>query len=454
MTAVTLSKDGLPNGPRAPRLVQTARLVLSPYDFLDACARRYGKAFTLRLVVGGVPIVMFWDPAAIKEIYAADPADLPTGEAIFEVMAPLVGQESVLVLDGPSHLRERRMMLPPLHGERMHLYARTIRDIAAENLTRWERDKPFSLQDEMQAITLEVILRTVFGFTEGQKLERLRACLLGSLEILSGPWAPALAVPALRAEFGGLSPWGRFVRNKRELRTILFEEVETRRAEGTAGRKDILSLLLDARDDQKRPMTDGQLYDEMFTLLMAGHETTATSLAWVFFRLLRSPDVLARVREEIATVTGGDPAEPAHLSRLVYLEAVIHETMRLHPVSPFGTRRLMKPVRIGGFDLPSGVNVAPCIYLAHRNPDVWPEPLVFKPDRFLGKRPSPYQFFPFGGGTRRCVGAAFAMYEMKIVLAHLLPRVELRIADGYRMRPLVRTVTVGPSGGVRVVRAD
>jgi cytochrome P450 len=448
---VSASDRGLPEGPRAPRVVQTARLALTPYRFLDECGERHGKAFTLRLVVGGVPIVMFWDPAAIKEIYTADPADLPTGEAIREVMAPLVGAGSVMVLDGAPHLRERRMMIPPLHGERMHLYAATIRDIAAENVARWERGKPFSLQERMQGITLEVILRTVFGFPEGEKLERLRACLLRSLAVLSGPWAPLLAVPRLRVEIGGLSPWGRFVENKRELRAILFEEVEARRAAGAAGGKDILSLLLEAKDEQERPMTDSQLHDEMFTLLMAGHETTATALAWVFFRLLQSPEVLSRVREEIGAVTGGAPVEPAHLSRLVYLDAVINETARLHPVSPFGTRRLMKPARIGGFDLPGGVNVAPCIYLTHRNPDVWPEPLVFNPDRFLGKRPSPYEFFPFGGGTRRCVGAAFAVYEMKIVLAHLLPRVSLRFAAGYRMRPLVRTVTVGPSQGVQVV---
>jgi cytochrome P450 len=431
--------------------VQTARLALSPYAFLDECGARYGKAFTLRLIVGGVPIVMFWDPAAIKEIYTADPADMPTGEAIRDVMAPLVGAGSVMVLDGPPHLRERRMMLPPLHGERMHHYARTIRDITVENVARWEPGKRFSVQAEMQTITLEVILRTVFGFTEGEKLERLRACLLRSLEILGGPWAPALAIPALRVELGGLSPWGRFVENKRELRTILFEEVDARRAQGTAGRKDILSLLLEARDEQDQPMADSQLYDEMFTLLMAGHETTATSLAWTFFRVLESPEVLARIREEITAVTGGAAVEPADLSKLVYLEAVIHEAARLHPVSPFGTRRLMKPQRVGGIDLPGGVNVAPCIYLTHRNPDVWPEPLLFNPDRFIGKRPSPYEFFPFGGGTRRCVGAAFALYEMKIVLAHILPRVNLRIAEGYRMRPLVRTVTVAPSRGVPVV---
>jgi cytochrome P450 len=448
---MTEAQSALPDGPTAPKIVQTARLALTPYRFLDECGARFGKAFTLRLAVGGVPIVMFWDPAAIKEIYTADPAEVPTGEAITEVMAPLVGAGSVMVLDGPPHLRERRMMMPPLHGERMHVYARTIRDIADERVARWKPGTRFAIQEEMQAITLEVILRTVFGFPDGEKLDRLRACLLRSLEVLDGPLAPTLALPPLRVELGGLTPWGRFVANKRELKAILLEEVEARRGEGPGSRQDILSLLLDARDDAGRPMTDDQLHDEMFTLLMAGHETTATSLAWVFFRILQMPDVLARARAEIGAVTGGAPIEPGHLSKLVYLDAVIQETARLHPVSPFGTRRLMKPRRIGGFDLPAGVNVAPCIYLTHRNADVWPEPLVFDPERFVGKRQNPYEFFPFGGGTRRCVGAAFAMYEMKIVLAHLLPRVSLRIAEGYRMRPLVRTVTVGPSRGVPVV---
>lgn len=432
-------------------MVQTARLVLSPHEFLDDCAHRYGKAFTLRLAVGGVPSVLFWDPLVIRDIYTSDPEELPAGEAIFEVMAPLVGAESVMVLDGPAHLRERRMMLPPLHGERMHHYARIIRDVTTENLAGWQRGSQFSLQDEMQAITLEVILRTVFGFTEGHGLPRLRACLLQTVEILSGPWAPLLAIPSLRLGLGGHSPWGRFLANKQALRTILLEEVARRRAEGTAGRKDILSLLLEARDEDGEPMTDAELYDEMFTLLMAGHETTATALAWVFYRLLSRPDVLARARDELAGVTGGEPVEPGHLSKLVYLDAVINETARLNPVSPFGTRRLKKARSIGGFELPAGINVSPCIYLGHRNPEVWPDPLKFDPERFIGKRPSPYEFFPFGGGTRRCVGAAFAMYEMKIVLSHLLPRVNLELAQGYRMRPLVRTVTVVPSRGMPVL---
>jgi cytochrome P450 len=232
---------------------------------------------------------------------------------------------------------------------------------------------------------------------------------------------------------------------------MLYAEMARRRASGTSGRDDILSLLLDARDEQGDGMTDRELRDEMFTLLMAGHETTATSLAWVFWHVLRHPEVLARLRAEVDTVLGDGPVEPEHITRLEYLDAVVKETQRLTPVVPFTGRILRAPARIGGRDLPAGVGVSPAIYVTHRRPDLWPEPARFHPERFLRARPSPFQFFPFGGGVRRCIGAAFATYETKVVLAEVLRRTDLRIAPGYRMRVTQRAVTFGPSAGMPVV---
>jgi cytochrome P450 family 110 len=443
----------LPPGPRLPTLAQTALFGRDPYAFLERCTRRYGSPVTVRLVEN-IPMILFSDPAATKEIYTSAPEEAPAGEAIVGVLGPLMGARSVMVLDGPRHLRERRLLLPQFHGQRMPLYAETMREMTDRQMRRWPVGAAFPIHHEMQAITLEVILRTVFGFSDGPKLDRLRNCLLRGLEVVDSPTAALLAFPPFRVDLGPWWPWSRLLRDKRELRTILFEEIAERRAQGTAGRTDVLSMLLEARDEDGQGMTDDDLYDEMFTLLIAGHETTATSLAWIFYRVLQHPDVVARLRQEIVEVTGGAPVAPEHLPSLHYLEAAINEAMRLHPVSMYGIRRLLRPKRVGGWVLPAGVNLAPCEYLAHRRPDVWPEPERFNPDRFLGTKINPYAFFPFGGGVRKCIGAAFANFEMKIVVAHVVARADLRIASDYRMRPMMRAVTVAPSRGVPVVMSQ
>ena len=303
----------------------------------------------------------------------------------------------------------------------------------------------------MQSITLDVIVRAVFGIDDAARLTELRARLLRFLALADGPAAAFIAVPALQVELGGLAPWGRFVRYRRAIDEILFAEIARRRRDGTAGRTDSLSLLVDAHDEHGEGMTDQELRDEMFTLLMAGHETTATSLAWAFFHLLPRPDVVERVRDELHGVTRGGPIDSHHVAQLPYLDAVIKESARLTPVVSFLGRRLRGPTRIGGYDLPAGVIAAPCIYLAHRHPAFWPDPQRFDPQRFLDTKPNPFAFFPFGGSVRRCLGAAFATYEMKIVLAQVLRRTTLRILPGYRMRPVTRAITTAPSRGVPVV---
>src|SRR5436190_534882 len=286
------------------------------------------------------------------------------------------------------HSRERRLMSPPFHGERMHVYGRLMREIADRVIDRWPVGRPFPIHHEMQAIALDVILRTVFGVHEGAAFARVRERVERFVVQANGPSAPFIALKPFQIDLGRLTPWGRFVRTRDAIKAVLLDEIARRRAEGTAGRSDILSLLVDARDEQGAPMSDAELLDEMFTLLMAGQETTATSLAWVFYHLLRHPDVLGKLRAELARVVGPGPVEAQHLPQL---------------------------------------------------------------ERFLGTRPSPNTFFPFGGGVRRCLGAAFATYELKIVLAEVVSRVDLRIAPGYRMRPVLRAITVAPSRGVPVV---
>ncbi len=407
----------LPPGPRLPALVQFLHLGFRPIAFLEECDRRYGTPFTLR-VPARPPLVMFSDPEAIREIFTGDPELLRAGEAN-NLLEPMLGQHSLLLLDGPRHLRERRLMLPPFHGERMQAYGRIMREIADRSIDAWPVGRPFPIHDRMQAITLDVILRTVFGLDEGEVLDHLRERLRRLMAFVSGTLGVLLLMPWLQRDLGPLTPGGRFTRLAREIDDLLFAEIARRRAEGVAGRDDILSMLIAARDEDGQPMSDQELRDEMVTLLLAGHETTATSLAWAFHRVLGRPEVLGKLRAELRAV------------------AV--------------SRRLQAPMRIGGCDLPAGVVASPCIYLTHRRPDLWPSPALFDPERFVGARPNPYAFFPFGGGVRRCLGAAFATYEMKIVLAEILTRVELRAAPGYTVRTVRRTVTLAPSGGMPVV---
>ena len=426
----------LPPGPASPTLVQGLQYALRPARFFATCGDRYGETFTMRLPVAPSTVVMFTNPEAIREIFAGDEDDLRGGESS-TALRPLLGASSILALDGAHHERQRRLMMPPFHGERMLAYGDTMRAIADRAIERWPIGQPFPIHREMQAITLEVIMRTVFG-AEGARLDTLRTLLQRFARIATNLlwlWPP------LQVDLGPLSPWGRLVRTRRELDAFLFAEFVRRRAEGVAGRDDVLSLLLAARDEKGEPMSDAELRDQMMTLLFAGHETTATSLAFAFHNVLRHPAVLDRLRAELAQ---GKPE---------YVEATAKETLRLNPIVSEVGRVLARPMRIGGWDLPAGVAATPCIYLTHRRPDLWPEPERFDPERFIGRRPSPYEYFPFGGGVRRCLGMAFALFEMKVVLGEVLSRVELRLAPGYRMQPVRRSITLAPSQGMPVVVA-
>ncbi|HJQ84463.1 MAG TPA: cytochrome P450 [Candidatus Binatia bacterium] len=439
-----------PPGPRTPRLWQSLRYALNPYGAVES-ARRYGDRYTVAAI--GVPgrMVVFSDPETIKEIFMADDDVLRSGEATRPILGPILGWHSILVLDGARHLRERRLMGPPFHGERMHVYGRLMRESAARTIEGWPIGRPFPIHQEMQSIALDVILRAVFGVDQEAALVPFRAIVERFVSQATSLSAAFITLRPFQIDLGRRSPWGRFIRNRQAVKDALLAEILRRRTEGTAGRTDIMSLLVDARDEQGQPMRDEELLDEMFTLLMAGHETTATSLAWVFWHLGHHPEVVAELRAELARVVGSGEVETGNLAQLEYLDAVVKETMRLTPVVTLIARQLHAPARIGGLDLPAGTSVGANIYLTHRRPDLWKDPERFDPTRFLGNRPSPYTFFPFGGGVRRCIGAAMATYELKIVLAEVLSRVDLCIAPGYRMRPILRAITVAPSKGMPVV---
>ena len=419
-------------------MVQLVEFTRRPLEWLEACGRRFGDPFTAR-IPGYTPFVFAAAPDHIRTIFTGDDEVLHAGKANV-VLEPLVGKHSVLLLDGAAHLRQRRLLSPPLRGERMQAYAAIIAGIAEAEVARMPRGAPFGLHRHMQAITLDVILRAVFGVEEGARMSQLRRLIL---EVLEPPPALLAFLPVRYLDFPG-SPFRRFKRRRAALARSLLEVVAARRGAG-AGGADILSLLLAARDDQGRAMSDDELVDELITMLAAGHDTTATALSWMFACLLEHPEVEARLRDELAGATG-----PEAVAALPYLDAVIKETLRLRPIVPDVVRQLQRPMRFAGFDLPAGVHLVPCIHLAHRRPEVYPEPARFRPERFLGVRPDPYAWLPFGGGIRRCLGMAFALYEMKIVAGVVLARTRLELARPAGVRVVRRGVTLAPEAGTSV----
>ena len=435
----------LPAGPRMPSLVQVLQWLRQPIRYLEGCARRYGDVFSLRFPASD-PIVLFSAPAAVKEIFGGDPELLRAGEANV-VIAPFVGTDSLLLADGARHRRKRRLMMPPFHGERMQVYGDVVRAITDRAIDAWPIGRPFPVHQETQSITLDVILRAVFGLDEGAQMDALRRHLVEGATTVTDH--PLLMLKALQRDLGPLTAWRRVQQIRGEADAILFAEFARRRSEHRTDRTDVLSLLMAARDENGEAMSDQELRDEMVTLLLAGHETTATTLAWVLQYVLADRDVHSRLREEAAAWDREGRAPTS--SDLPYLDAVIKETQRLMPIIPFVGRRLQTPTTIADRALPAGVVVAPCIFLTHRRPDLWDEPTAFKPNRFLGKRPSPNEFFPFGGGPRACLGAAFATFEMKIVLARILARTDLRAVPGYRARIVRRGITFAPSEGMPIV---
>ncbi len=438
------------------------RWLRSPLPMLDELAAAYGTAFSLRIPRMPEPMVFFSDPAAIKEIWSSDPETLRAGEANIILRAAL-GPSSLLLLDGVEHLRERRLMLPPFHGDRMRAYGAAMRDATLREVGRWPIGRTLPVHASMQAITLDVIMRTIFGVGDDPELAPLRDALVrwttlgtsrvGTALLLLTPPEYAQRVQALASRgVGRFLPWAPIVRAQRDADRLVRDIIAQRRRDGTAGRDDVLSMLLDARDEHGNAMTDDELRDEMLTLLLAGHETTATTLAWALHHLLASPAWLARVRAEVDEVVGvRGLVASEHLERLVLVDATIKETLRLTPIIPLVARRVARPTTIGGYALPANSIACASIYLVHHRADLWSEPRRFDPSRFVGKKPDPTHYFPFGGGTRRCLGMAFASYEMKVVLASLLAHVDLAPAPGARVRLVRRGITLAPSGGMPLI---
>jgi cytochrome P450 len=426
----------LPPGPRMPPALQTAIWFRRAQWMLSQCAARFGETFTLRILHEGT-WVMLSNPEHVKQVFTGDPKVFHAGEGN-RVLLPILGAHSLLLLDEDAHMQHRKLLLPPFHGARMQRYGELMAAVAAAEIRSWPRGEVYRLRPRMQALTLEMILRAVFGLSEGERIERLRCELRRLLDVVSNPrmiLLPALMGPERLSRFG---PFQSFMRRVDEL---LYQEIAQRRgARDLAEREDILSLLLQARDaDTGEPMSDLEIRDELLTLLAAGHETTATALSWAVERLARYPDKLGRLKREVAA------------GQTAYLDAVVTETLRLRPVISLVARRLTQPVQIGNWQLPAGVTVTPSIYLVHRRPDLYPNPESFEPERFLDRAPGTYTWIPFGGGVRRCLGGAFAQFEMGVVLSELVKRWEIAPVREEPEPVLRRAITETPRHDTEVV---
>src|SRR5262245_33213156 len=423
----------LPPGPRAPATVNTVRLARRPLESLLGWRKRYGDVFTVKYLIFGTGVYVS-DPAAIRELLTGDQSDLHAGEANAP-LSPVLGNNSVLVLDGPRHLRQRKLLLPPFQGSAVHSFREVIRDVAEQEVAGWDVGAEFPMRDRMRALTFEVICQAVFGVTDRERVGRLRAALLPIMDMGGTFFLPAV----LRRDFGPLSPGGRLRRRLQSADALLYEEIALRREDANIDQRgDVLSLLLRARDEHGQPMTDVELRDELMTMLAAGHETTATALAFAFDLLLRHPQVYSRLRDELAA---GDDA---------YLDAVVTESLRLRPVIDASERTLTEPRVLGGWELPAGIRVYPGIVLVHRREDLYPAADQFQPERVLDGGAESYSWLPFGGSIRRCIGAALAQAEMAEVIRVVTSRVKLR-----PMRPepdpvVMRGITLVPKHGTPV----
>jgi cytochrome P450 len=417
-------------------VVQTLRWVLRPIAFMQKSREELGNSFSVRFFGFERPMVMISDPAAIKALYGERENGLPPGRNI--ILEPILGSQSVLLLEGADHLARRKLMLPPFHGERMRSYEPVLDEIVAAEIDSWPLGQEFPIHRSMQAITLEVILRVVFGVSHGPRLERLRDRLGDVLQETASPRAQLVGL-ALR-RFRGGNAMARFEGQLKEVDELLFAEIAEHRSKpDLEQRDDILSMLMLASFEDGSQMDDRELRDQLMTLLLAGHETTATALAWTFDLLLRHGEALQRLRDSLAA--GEDD----------YLRATITESLRLRPVIPLAGRRLAKELVADGFTLPAGTDVTPAIWLTHTRADLYPEPFAFKPERFLEEGPDTYGWIPFGGGIRRCLGASFAEFEMRIVLREVLSRCDLRKASPEPEQTGRRNITLSPKAGTPVV---
>ncbi|MDJ0688742.1 MAG: cytochrome P450 [Xenococcaceae cyanobacterium MO_188.B32] len=439
----------LPDGPKTPPWLQLIQWIADPLDYMETSVQSYGDVFTVRagsLFQG----VFISNPQLIQAIFTAEPKLFDSGRG--NVSGKIfVGENSLLLLDGDRHQRERRMLMPPFHGERMRAYGELICILTQQVSRKWITGQPFSVRESMQEISLRVILQAVFGLHEGPRYQELRQLIAEMMDMTASPLrASMLFFNFLRKDLGAWSPWGRFLRRQQRIDQLLYAEIQERRISNDPERTDILSLMISARDEQGEGMSDVELRDELITLLLAGHETTATALCWALYWIHSQPQVREKLLQELDCLRGNP--DPTEIARLPYLSAVCQETLRIYPPLLLTWPRILKaPLQLGDYQFDTDTTLLPCIYLTHRREDLYPEPKQFRPERFLERQYSPGEFFAFGGGNRRCVGAALAMFEMKLVVATLLSNYQMALADKRPVKPQRRGFFIAPASGFKMV---
>lgn len=432
-----------------PKWQQKLQWVANPVQYMENAKQQHPEIFAAEIIGFGDSLIFVNNPTAIQEILTSKKFSAP-GE-VNGILKPLVGNNSILVISGDRHKKHRQLLLPPFHGERMKAYGDLINNLTDQIFKKLPLDQTFSARQVTQQISLQVILEAVFGLYEGARCMEMNKLLTRIGEMFSSPLSSSpLFFPFLQKDLGAWSPWGKFVRDREAIDQLIYAEIADRRKEEETNRVDILSLMMSARDAEGNPMSDQELRDELMTLMFAGHETTATAMAWTLYWVHHLPEVKTKLLAELDSL--GDNPDPVTLGRSPYLSAVCNETLRINPVAMITFPRVVKePVELLGYKFSPNNIIVGCIYLTHHREDLYPEPKEFKPERFLDRQYTPYEFMPFGGGVRRCLGEALAMIEMKLVLAKILREYELELATNKPEIAKRRGVTLAPASGVKLI---
>ena len=440
----------LPNTLKTPSFLQKLQWVADPVKYMESAAQHYPDIFTAQIVGFGDTLVFVQHPQALQKILTNDRKTFAALREPNRLLQPSFGDYSVILLEGERHKQRRQLLMPPFHGERLRAYGEIICNLTEKVFSQLSPDEPFLARIAMQQISLEVIMHTVLGLSEGERYQQLKRLLALIVDMFSSPLiASFLYFPFLQQDLGAWSPWGKFLRLKQQIDELLFAEIALRRKQPDLGRIDILSLLMSAHDPAGKSMSDQELRDEMITLLLAGHDTTASAMAWGLYWIHQQPQVREKLLQELRSL--GDFNHPTSIVHLPYLTAVCNETLRIHPVAMITFPRVVQErVELLGHLLEPGTVVIACIYLLHQREDLYPQPQQFQPERFVERQFSPYEFMPFGAGVRRCIGDALAPFEMKLVLATILSRYQLALAEHRPERPQRRGITLTPATGVRM----
>lgn len=437
-----------------PPILQKLQWVADPVGYMKTSVQKYPDIFTSQVVGFGTNLVFVNEPQAIQQILTNDRKQFTAPGELNQILSPILGNTSVMTISGDRHKKRRQLVMPAFHGSRMQNYGQLVADLTNKVLQEAAKNSKgtntFLVRDEMQNISLQIILQAVFGLYEGDRADQIKHLMGQMSELFRSPLtSAALFFNQLQKDWGEWSPWGNFIRQRANLDRLLYQEIADRRAHLDLNQTDILTMLLSSTDEDGNGMTDLEVRDELMALLLAGHETTATSMAWCLYWVHQLPEVKEKLQHELSTIS--DRRDWMSIFKLPYLTAVCNETLRIHPIAMLTFPRVaQEDVQLLGHQLEANTILCGCIYLLHQREELYPEPEKFKPERFLERQFSPYEFMPFGGGARRCVGEALAQFEMKIVLATIMSNYDLELCDRRPVKPQRRGVTLAPAGDLKM----